>query len=345
MTLLRTIVFAVLWYAISGGFCLYADETAPIQSGDHNTTPEKPALTSADVLSSSQEAMVQQATEMAVNNLDQNQSKVSLDSSYQAESTSSLADSINERLNPPSEAAPLALKEMKPEEKEEPAKTTPQKSEGTSALPTHSEITNYSSGLFNKSDSDTFNSAKKTPKEVENLLDFIAKSGTSINPADSDEMSKDRSWVEAFDLKLLQIEAERNRMKTRPEDQKKDEGVIVLDAINFTEQIRGIHQLLNPPARLHPWLKWLLYSSRTTPQMLELYYSALRERDRIYMLATKANGKLKIRYRGRIMDVPIFIWPEQAQGLYELVMMKRQGASEMKVGASNSPPALNSPPS
>jgi len=341
MTLLRTIVFAVLWYAISSGFCLYADETAPIQSGDHNTTPEKPALTSADVLSGSQEAMVQQATEMAVNNLNQNQSAVSLDSSYQAESTRDLADSINERLNSPSEVRGG----LKHEAKEEPAKTTSQKSEETSALPTHSEITNYSPAFFNKSDSDTFNSSRKTPKEIENLLDFIAKSGTSISPIDSDKMPENRSWVEAFDLKLLQIEAERNRMEARLNDQKKDEDVIVLDTINFTEQIRGIHQLLNPPARLHPWLKWLLYSNRTTPQMLELYYSALRERDRIYMLATKANGKLKIRYRGRIMDVPIFVWPEQAQGLYELVMMKRQGVSEMKVGTSNSPPALNRPPS
>ncbi len=327
---------------ISGGFYLYADDgTAPIQSGDHNTNPEKPALTQADVLSNGQEAMVQRATEMAVNNLNQKQSAVSLDSSYQAESTSSLAHSINERLNLSSEVQGG----LKPEEKEEAAKTTLQKSEETSALPTRSEITDYSSRLFNKSDSDTFNSTKKTPKEVETLLDFIAKSGTSISPVDSGKVSKDRSWVEAFDLKLLQIEAERNRMETKLDDQKKNEDVIVLDAINFTEQIRGIHQLLNPPARLHPWLKWLLYSSRTTPQMLELYYSALRERDRIYMLATKANGKLKIRYRGKVMDVPIFVWPEQAQGLYELVMMKRQGASEIKVGTSSSPPALNPPPS
>lgn len=97
--------------------------------------------------------------------------------------------------------------------------------------------------------------------------------------------------------------------------------VVVVDAVDFTREIRDIHRLMNPPRRLHPWLKWLLYLNRVTPKMLEFYQAAIERRDRIYTLATKSDGKLKIRYQGRVMDVPIFVWPDEAEGLYELVMV------------------------
>ena len=104
-------------------------------------------------------------------------------------------------------------------------------------------------------------------------------------------------------------------------------GVVVLDAVDFTNQIKAIDRLLNPPTRLHPWLKWMLYLSRVSPEMLQLYQAALEERDRIYTLASKSDGRLKIRYQGRIMDVPIFVWPDNAEGPYELVMVQDQHAA------------------
>jgi hypothetical protein len=103
-----------------------------------------------------------------------------------------------------------------------------------------------------------------------------------------------------------------------------DESVVVLDAVDFTLQIQAIDRLLNPPARLHPWLKWLLYLHRVSPEMLQFYQAALEGRDRIYTLASKSEGRLKIRYQGRIMDVPIFVWPDNAEGSYELVMVRDQ---------------------
>src|SRR3989338_796689 len=102
------------------------------------------------------------------------------------------------------------------------------------------------------------------------------------------------------------------------------EDVIVVDVVNFTREIRDIHRLMNPPQRLHPWLKWLLYLNRVTPEMLEFYQAAVERRDRIYTLASRSDGKLKIRYRGRVLDVPIFVWPDEADGAYELVMVRDQ---------------------
>jgi hypothetical protein len=98
----------------------------------------------------------------------------------------------------------------------------------------------------------------------------------------------------------------------------------VLDVVLFTDQIRAIHRLLNPPERLHPWLKRLLYLSRVTPEMLQFYQAALEERDRIYTLASKSDGRLKIRYDGNIMKFNYFPFPEDAEGRYELVYVRDQ---------------------
>jgi hypothetical protein len=105
-------------------------------------------------------------------------------------------------------------------------------------------------------------------------------------------------------------------------DQETGNVFMVLSSIEFTAEIQSIDRLLHPPGRLHPWLKWLLYLNRVTPEMIQYYQAALQQRDRIFQLASKSNGKLKVRYQGKIMDVPVYVWPDQAEGAYELVMVK-----------------------
>jgi hypothetical protein len=112
---------------------------------------------------------------------------------------------------------------------------------------------------------------------------------------------------------------------------------VVLDAIDFTQQIKAIHRLLNPPHRLHPWLKWLLYLNRVSPEMLQFYQAALEGRDRIYTLAAKSNGKLQIRYQGRIISVPIYVWPDEAEGAYELVLVR----DRTPVGSNSALPTVS----
>lgn len=263
-----------------------------------------------------------------------------------AKTTSELADSINQQLNSrspqdrspqnevPLTPSPPQLESSTPPDREEEAPDLPApEPEESSELPSYTEVTNDDPRFLNDpySNIPSQSAPIKTPKEFESLIDFISEGGTSLSPVNPNDLLKNRSWSEALDLKLLELENERNKTQVKLDDRKHQEEVIVLDAVNFTAQIREIYQLLNPSARLHPWLKWLLYSSRITPQMLELYYSALRKRDQIYMLAAKGNGELKIRYRGRIVDIPIFVWPDQAHGLYELVVIRRQEASEGKL--------------
>ena len=130
----------------------------------------------------------------------------------------------------------------------------------------------------------------------------------------------DKQWQEKINELIQGIQNQQAFVGAEATD------VFVLDVVDFTNQIQAIHRLLNPPDRLHPWLKWLLYLSRVSREMLQFYQAALEGRDRIYTLASKSDGRLKIRYQGRIMDIPIFIWPDDAEGSYELVMVRDQRA-------------------
>lgn len=103
--------------------------------------------------------------------------------------------------------------------------------------------------------------------------------------------------------------------------------VIVLASVEFDAQIRAIHELLNPPARLDPLLKWLLYFNRLTPEMIELYHAAIEKRDKIYLLASLAaknkftsNWKVKLRINGKVIEDVVYVWPDQAVS-YELILV------------------------
>jgi hypothetical protein len=99
--------------------------------------------------------------------------------------------------------------------------------------------------------------------------------------------------------------------------------VKVIETVRFGEDIKSIHALMNPPDYLHPFLKWLLYTSRVTKDMATHYYQTLEKRDQIYRLASLNKGKLAVRYKNRIFfDFPILAMP-QLGGEYSLVSLKR----------------------
>ncbi|MFA6599928.1 MAG: hypothetical protein WC352_03990 [Candidatus Omnitrophota bacterium] len=98
--------------------------------------------------------------------------------------------------------------------------------------------------------------------------------------------------------------------------------VQVLDSVSFNDHVRAIYELLNPPDDIHPWLKWLLYSSRVTGDMVTSYNATLQKRDQIYRKACESNGKLTIMYKGRILGHPILALPEWGNGEYALVAVQ-----------------------
>ncbi len=114
-------------------------------------------------------------------------------------------------------------------------------------------------------------------------------------------------------------EGDRPAVDARADD---TQAVTVLESVRFSDQIHAIHQLMNPPEDLHPWLKWLLYSSQVNREMLSLYYSTLKKRDQIYQRALQSQGKLAILYKNKIFkDMPIFVMPEWGSGDYSLVKL------------------------
>jgi len=189
---------------------------------------------------------------------------------------------------------------------------------------------------------------EKRNQELEDLLEFMKREHALSKEDESREGKadkiKDRFEAE-FERKLQEkINALMIEFGDKKEGEQLDSSdVVVLDAVNFTNRLRAIHRLLNPPARLHPWLRWLLYLNRVTPEMIEFYQAALEGRDRIFVLASESNGKLKIRYNGRVMDVPVFAWPDDAQGSYELVMI-RQGQTPVPHESSNAVPVASTNP-
>ena len=167
------------------------------------------------------------------------------------------------------------------------------------------------------------------PETPESLVEFLSGGDSILKESDEDSLTSNPT---------------EHVRKTQAEFANLDhEEAVVLDSVNFTREIKGIHYLMNPPGRFHPWMKWLLYTSRITPEMLEVYYSALNKSERLYKLAVNSKGRLKIRYRGKIMDVPVYLWPDEAQGRYELVLVRAGNSKTNAVAALQS--ASNTLPS
>jgi len=186
------------------------------------------------------------------------------------------------------------------------------------------------------------------PTGIPSLLDFIRKNDAinqnqplqNLQKTMADDMDR---WSLEQPGAMNLSEKARNAMDASQKNREQD--FVVLDEVEFTRGIKLIHALLNPPSQLHPWLKWLFYASRITPAMLDLYYKALAKRDQIYLLAARSEGKLKIRYNHKIMETPVYIWPDQAEGPYELVMVPERGMNPLRGALTSQPQLKTSTPS
>jgi hypothetical protein len=153
-------------------------------------------------------------------------------------------------------------------------------------------------------------------KAIDELFEFFEREKESMRKIDLEDGESLKRLIHGDEVSLEFAERIDSLLAIQDEIGAID--VVVLDAVEFNSQIRAIHKLLNPPARLDPLLKWLLYLNRLTPEMIELYQAALEKRDRIYLLASRSQGKLKIRLNGKIMSDAVYVWPDQ-DAHYELV--------------------------
>lgn len=172
---------------------------------------------------------------------------------------------------------------------------------------------------------------------IENILRFIRSRHDSRNQREDEEQAK--SSAQLFDIKLEELikEIQGNAEHFLEETNESGEQYIALEGVDFTRDFRAISRLLSPPERLHPLLKWLLYLSRVTPEMIQFYQAALEKRDDIYTIASQSNGRLRVRYQGKITDVPIYVWPEYAEGSYELVLLQSKGLAPEAVSRASIP--------
>ena len=90
----------------------------------------------------------------------------------------------------------------------------------------------------------------------------------------------------------------------------------VADSIYIGKDFIHVQRMLHPPANLHPYLKWLLYTRNLTPRMMENYLTTREAVLDIYGQAKAGHGN--IRYRGKVYGA-FLPFAETAAGNYELV--------------------------
>jgi len=90
----------------------------------------------------------------------------------------------------------------------------------------------------------------------------------------------------------------------------------VIDSIYIGKDFIRAQKMLHPPANLHPYLKWLLYTRNLTPRMMETYLATRKAILDIYGRAKAGQGD--IRYRGKVYGA-FLPFAETAVGNYELV--------------------------
>lgn len=184
------------------------------------------------------------------------------------------------------------------------------------------------------------NTEEQLQLSIEHLLRFVRSQHNSRNQQEDEEQAKSNTQLFDIELEKLIKEIQGNAEQFLEETDESGEQYIALEGVDFTRDLRAISRLLSPPERLHPLLKWLLYLSRVTPEMIQFYQAALEKRDDIYTIASQSNGRLKVRYQGKVTDVPIYVWPEYAEGAYELVLLQNKSFTPeaVSVQASIPPP-------
>lgn len=90
----------------------------------------------------------------------------------------------------------------------------------------------------------------------------------------------------------------------------------VVDSVYIGKDFIYAQKMLHPPANLHPYLKWLLYTRNLTPRMVENYLATREAVGAIYAQAKEGRGN--IRYRGKVYGA-FLPFAETAAGNYELV--------------------------
>jgi len=165
--------------------------------------------------------------------------------------------------------------------------------------------------------------AAKTSKRHRDITDFSFVQETELSKPDEDAKT---GWLDEFQKGYFAEGDLTGPVLSQAVNQTRN--FVVLDSLEFTPELRYIHTLMNPPAYFHPWLRWLLYSSRLNPEMVKRYQEAMAHRDRIYLQAAQSDGNLKIRYDGKILTDPLLVWPDEAMGLYELVAEQPNAPSE-----------------
>ena len=91
---------------------------------------------------------------------------------------------------------------------------------------------------------------------------------------------------------------------------------LAVDSVYIGNDFIYTQRMLHPPANLHPYLKWLLYTRNLTPRMVEKYIATREAVGSIYAQAKVGHGN--IRYREKIYG-SFLPYAETAVGNYELV--------------------------
>ncbi|MFH0985384.1 MAG: hypothetical protein V1882_07585 [Candidatus Omnitrophota bacterium] len=90
----------------------------------------------------------------------------------------------------------------------------------------------------------------------------------------------------------------------------------VIDSVFIGKDFSYAQKMLHPPANLHPYLKWLLYTRNLTPRMMENYLKTREAAMTLYMRAKEGHGN--IRYKGQVYGA-FLPFAETAAGNFELV--------------------------
>ncbi len=90
----------------------------------------------------------------------------------------------------------------------------------------------------------------------------------------------------------------------------------VFDSVYVGKDFIRAQKMLHPPANLHPYLKWLLYTRNLTPRMVENYLATREAVEAIYAQAKAGRGN--IRYRDKVYGA-FLPFAETVAGNYELV--------------------------
>ena len=91
----------------------------------------------------------------------------------------------------------------------------------------------------------------------------------------------------------------------------------VLGAVVLNREMAKTYELLNPPQKLQPFIRWLLYERHLTKIRAEQYLAARAKVQAIFMRAKAGEGL--IRYKGKIMETFLPLPGDENGGTFELI--------------------------